>query len=438
MSYQGVGYGLTPSTSWQGAKQEAPVDSMAGYVQGVYKANGVVYACMAARLRLFSEARFQFRQVRSGRPGELFGTAELNILEEPWVNGTTGDMLMRMIQDADLAGNAYLYRAGDVLQRMPPDWVDIVLGSSQVPDHPGYALDAKVVGYLYHPGGRRSDAPPKALLPEQVAHFAPTPDPIARFRGMSWLTPVIRETLADQAATDHKLKFFENAATVPYAVKFDAGTARAVFESSVEAFKAQHQGTANAYKTLFLAGGMDVTPIGSDLKQVDFKVTQGGGETRIAAAAEVPPIIVGLSEGLQAATYSNYQLAMRRFVDLTMRPLWRNAAGSLSVLITVPPGSELWYDDRDIPALHESSRDAAEIQQLEAQTIHTLISAGFEPDSVIDAVTAGEFNRLAHTGLYSVQLQPAGAVTEGKGALVAGTVVPESPATTNGSTGGQP
>jgi phage portal protein BeeE len=255
---------------------------------------------------------------------------------------------------------------------------------------------------------------------------------------MSWLTPVIRETLADQAATDHKLKFFENAATVPYAVKFDAGTARAVFESSVEAFKAQHQGTANAYKTLFLAGGMDVTPIGSDLKQVDFKVTQGGGETRIAAAAEVPPIIVGLSEGLQAATYSNYQLAMRRFVDLTMRPLWRNAAGSLSVLITVPGGAELWYDDRDIPALHESSRDAAEIQQLEAQTIHTLISAGFEPDSVIDAVTAGEFNRLTHTGLYSVQLQPAGAVTEGKGALVAGTVVPESPATTNGSTGGQP
>jgi phage portal protein BeeE len=55
-------------------------------------------------------------------------------------------------------------------------------------------------------------------------------------------------------------------------------------------------------------------------------VTQGAGETRIAAAAGVPPVIVGLSEGLQAATYSNYSQARRRFADGTMRPLWRNAA----------------------------------------------------------------------------------------------------------------
>jgi hypothetical protein len=63
------------------------------------------------------------------------------------------------------------------------------------------------------------------------------------------------------------------------------------------------------------------------MKQIDFKVTQGHGETRIAAAAGVPPIIVGLSEGLEAATYSNYGQARRRFADVTMRPLWRERGG---------------------------------------------------------------------------------------------------------------
>jgi len=433
MSYGGVGYGISPSTTWEGAKQEAPSESFAGHIQGIYKANGVVFACMVARMLLFSEARFQFRQVRNGRPGELFGTGELQILETPWVNGTTGDLLSRVIQDADLAGNFYAYRTGNTITRMQPDWVSIVLGSNQIPDHPGWALDAKVVGYQYLPGGMKSGEDPINLLPEQVAHFAPIPDPAARFRGMSWLTPVIREVMGDNAATDHKISYFEHGATVPLAIKFDPAVQVSAFKEWVEAFKAEHQGVANAYKTLFLGGGADITAVGSDMKQVDFKVTQGAGETRIAMAARVPAVIAQISEGLQGSSLNegNYQVAMRQFADLTMRPLWRNVAASFAPIVRVPGSAELWYDDRDIPALHESSRDAAEIQQLQSNTIHSLIAAGFDPDTVIDAVTAGEFNRLAHTGMFSVQLQPAGSVTEGKGSLVAGV-----PVATNGNTGG--
>ena len=63
-----------------------------------------------------------------------------------------------------------------------------------------------------------------------------------------------------------------------------------------------HEGLWNAYKTLYLGGGADAKIIGSNMQQLDFKTVQGHGETRIAAAAGVPPIIVGLSEGLEAAT----------------------------------------------------------------------------------------------------------------------------------------
>ena len=372
---------------------------------------------MAVRMRLFSEARFQFSQMNQGRRGKLFGNKDLEPLEVPWPGGTTGDLLARMIQYTDLAGNAYVLKQADRLRLLRPDWVDIALAVDE--RNTGY----DVLGYVYFPGGKTSGQAPVPLGVEEVAHFAPNPDPEAFYRGMSWLTPVIREVMADGAATDHKENFFVNAATPNMIVKVPEGIRKEAFDQLVAAWKSKHEGVQNAYKTAFLTSGADATVVGSSFKEMDFKMTQGAGETRIAAAAEVPPVIAGFSEGLVSATYSNYQLAMRRFVDLTMRPLWRNAAGSLAPIITVPPGSELWYDDRDVPALHENARDAAEIRQIDALTIHSLITAGFLPDSVIQTVNP-EWAELEHTGLPSVQLSPIGAVGEGKGSLVTGTVVP--------------
>jgi hypothetical protein len=152
-----------------------------------------------------------------------------------------------------------------------------------------------------------------------------------------------------------------------------------------------------------------VKTVGADMQQVDFASVQGHGETRVCAAARVPPIIVGLSEGLESATYSNYGQARRAFADLTMRPLWRNVAGSLARLVNVPAGAELWYDSRDIPFLQEDQKDAAAIQQTKAVTIRELINAGYEPESVVKAVEADDYGLLKHTGLVSVQLQEPGA-----------------------------
>jgi hypothetical protein len=93
-----------------------------------------------------------------------------------------------------------------------------------------------------------------------------------------------------------------------------------------------------------------------------------------------------------------------------MRPLWRNFCGSLAPIVKVPTDAELWYDVRDIAFLREDEKDAAEIQQTDAISVKTLVDAGYDADSVIDAVTSGDLARLKgkHTGLYSVQLQAAG------------------------------
>jgi hypothetical protein len=179
-----------------------------------------------------------------------------------------------------------------------------------------------------------------------------------------------------------------------------------------------------------------VTVIGADMRQLDFKNTQGTGETRICAAGGIHPAIVALSEGLQGASLNagNFGAARRLVADGTLRPLWRNAAGSLEVLAAPPDtASRLWYDDRDVAFLREDARDAAEITQIEANTIAALVKEGFEPESAKAAVLGQNMDLLTHSGLLSVQLQPPG------------TTVPDTPAelasppavpALNGSSGG--
>jgi hypothetical protein len=785
IKFGGLNYSGSPIQTLYGKTPAEHIGSdFAGLVRGALQMSGPVSAVEMVRLMVFSEARFQWQRINNGRPGDLFGTQELGILETPWAGGTTGDLLARMILDADFAGSSYNTRIGDEVVRLRPDWVDIVLAPR---DTAFGQVGLKCAGYAYYNDGDRKKTP-VIFLPEEVAHFAPYPDPLANYRGMSWLTPVVREIQSDRAATQHKLKFFENAAAQPYTsgmltpqgwaqmgdikigdevigpdgkaravlgvypqgekdiykltfasgvtteccedhvwqvsnaydrkrgtsrlmtlkeilkdgVRYESGTAKwaipltdpvefanpapltvepyllglllgdgsfrsngqgsggvtlavtacdadetaqalapvlpegvsitrrdrggwaefyfrgvggpkvnpltqavkdlglfdvpgydktipaaymtalisdriallqglidsdgsietrqhgvrftttsqalaeqlaqlvrslggtasvkddgrngqpthrdrwnvrigllpewivparlsrkrdayrpnsrakdrcltltsvelvrraeaqcikvdaadglyvtdgfivthntpnlAVsmakevtseqFGEFVEQMDRSHNGTENAYKTLYTAGGADVTVIGADFKQLDFKATQGAGETRIAAAAGVGAILANLSEGMQGSSLNagNYQAAKRRFADGTMRPLWRNAAASLAVLIKPPPGGgqvRLTFDDRDIAFLREDQRDVAEIQAKEAQTMRTLTDAGWTPESVKAAIqNDGDWSQLVHSGLFSVQLQPPGTAS----------TPPAAPAVTPTAPGGQ-
>jgi hypothetical protein len=394
----------------QGTKEEIGSDFL-GLGNGALKANPVVYACMQARSSLFSEARFMYRQVRSGTPGELFSKPELEILRHPWPGGTTGDLLARTMQDADLAGNAFWVRKPGRLVRLRPDWVTFIHGSYNEPQMDMWDPDAELLGYAYQPGGP-GNGDPVFYQATEVAHFAPMPDPIAPARGMSWLTPLIREVTADSQMTTFKNAYLVNGATPNLVLTGVPGSSQEAFKEWVAAFEKGHKGVANSFKSLYLTATMDAKVIGSNMGNagLDFKAVQGLGETRIAAAAGVPAAVVGISEGLAGSSLNagNFAASMRRFADLTMRPAWRNACGSFERIVAVPGDAELWYDDRDIPALKDDIKDYAEVQSLQAQAVRGYVDAGFEPDAVIDAINAGDLKRLIgkHTGLYSVQLQP--------------------------------
>jgi len=393
------------TSPWQ--KQEELEHSFLDYVQNAYKASGVVFACQMARQRIFSQARFQWSTFSGAKPGPLFGSPELGLLEKPWPNGSTNELLARMIQDADMAGQAYIAREGNRLRRLRPDWVQIVLSAP-----PAEAVESDVKGYLYRPGGQSGKSDGKIYLPDELTHWTPTPDPEAQYRGMSWLTPVVREIRSDKAATQHKLSFFENAATPNIAVSFKESVTNEEFDAFMESLNGAHQGPRNAGKTLYLAGGADVTVIGADLKQLDFKVVQGAGETRIANAAGVPAVIVGLSEGLQGSSLNagNYKSARRNFSEGTLQDLWVGVCAALETVVRAPARARLWFDKTQIPFLRDDSKDIAEIQQTQANALRALVDAGFAPDAAVAFLAGDDLTALVgqHSGLYSVQLQPPG------------------------------
>lgn len=414
LTVNGHTYALSSINQTLRGDREEIGSEFASLVTQAFMSNTVVYACEVARIAAFSEARFQWRRMQQGRPGELFGDASLAVLEYPWDGAVTGDLLARLLLYADFGGTGFAIRSARNRAeynriRVPrPDWITMVMGSDRNPDDPAIAVDADLLAILYHPGGPTSGYKPEVFLPGEFAIFAPIPDPLARYRGIPWPSVAAREIAGDNSMTEHKRLFMANGATPNMVVTLDPSILQAEFDAWVDAFKEQEPTGAKSYKTLYLGGGAKVDVVGVDFQKLEFKSTQGAGETRIAAAAGVHPVIAGLSEGLAGSSLNagNFAAAKRRFVDLTVRPLWRNACGSLQTIVPPPVGAMLWYDDRDIPFLREDAKDRAEIQSMEAQTIRTLIDSGWEPDSIISAVRAEDWTRLTHSGLYSVQLQP--------------------------------
>jgi phage portal protein BeeE len=339
------------------------------------------------------------------------------LLERPWRNATTGELLSRMEWHAGLAGNAYVVRQSDRLRVLRPDFVAVVYGSDREPEDPMHALDGEVIGYAYQNGGIRPDnnSPLETLLPEDVAHWSPIPDPESPAMGISWVTAALREIQGDRAATEHKLRFFDNGATPSMVVKGIPATTKEQFDELVGMMESRHAGVANAYRTLYLTAGADATVVGADMKQLDFKATQGAGETRIALLGGVPAVLLGISEGLAGSSLNagNFGMARRIFADIWLYPTLQDVAAALSPVVDVPGDAELWFDTADIPLLREDGKDAADIESVKGATVTAYVREGFTADSAVKAVNAGDITLLRHTGNVSVQLQPPGTGSNG-------------------------
>lgn len=414
------GLGLT--TTYAGMRVTEIANTLPGYAAALRNCPPA-FAAQMVRALVLSQARFTFRRRAStSKTGRTFGGRALGVLEKPWQNGTTGQLLATMEWHAGLTGNSYVTnRTEGRLRVLRPDWVAVIYGSDQEPEDAAFALDGELIGYAYANGGLIAPGNGtltgianrvQTLLPDEVAHYtaAGLTDPEGGGIGMSWITPALKDMQADKAATEHKLMFWKNSASPNLVVKGIPAITKAQFDEIVDAMEAQHAGLRNAFKTLYLTAGADATVVGSTFQQMDLKNITALGETRIASLSRVPATLLGISEGLQGSSLNagNFDSSRRVFADTWVSPTLQDYAASLAPLVDVPNDAELWPDTSDMPILRDDSKAAAEIEQMKQASIVAYVNAGFTPESAVQAVSAGDVSLLKHTDLLSVQLQPAG------------------------------
>ncbi len=370
--------------------------------------NAAVAAVVNFRQSVFSEATFKFQSWQNGRPGQLFGAPALATLERPWQGAGTSHLLASMDLDATVYGNSYWIRAGAELARLNPEHVTII--TEEVLSLEGVPVSQRLIGYAYAKDRHQTAT---IFLPGEVAHYYTHPDPENPFRGCSWLRAVLADVDADSKMTGYKNALLQNSAVPGMVLKAEPGISPEQVTAAREALRARNTGWDKVGRTLILGSGFDPVTVGQNMQQLDMKSLQGAGESRIAAAGGVSPVLVGFSEGLQGSSLNsgNYGAARRRFADGTVRPMWRAACTALSVLVPPPAGARLWIDTGDVSFLQEDEQDEATIRETRARAIRTLVDAGYDPNAASQYVATGDVSVLtdAHSGLYSVQLQPAGA-----------------------------
>jgi HK97 family phage portal protein len=382
-----------PGTDAAGRNKEAGQPGVVRQARDAFSQNGVVFGCYSARAALISEARFT---LQSTIDKHLFGTTALSILEYPFPGATSGELLARVEQDVTTAGNSYWRRAtptngdDDQLVQMRPDCVTIV--SEELRDSAGrswkrpqgYQEDLRPLGV--------TDKDPQFYTTDEVAHYSPIPDPMAQFRGMSWLTPILREVGSDNAMTEYKTTHVQNGAQPGLVLKYPRNLSEKALESLKKRFAALYAGPDNAGKTLVLDEGADVTVAGSTLEQLQFVAVQGAGVERICSAAMVPLEVMGLSSGARGT----YQDAMRRFADLWARPSWRGICAAFQHVATpdIQPPTRLWFDVADIAALREGELERSQATLVRAQAVASFVTAGYTRESAIAAAESGELSQL--------------------------------------------
>lgn len=394
-------------TSMSGSPPERVGAEFAQLVGQVHQRHGVISAAVLARQLPLSQLRFRWRQEFGEEAGRLFGTDRLAPLE----GADRPELLALAERHVSYSGNAYFRLSRGRVVLLRPDWVDVLLVSDEAPDEARAAGDVQVAGYAYWPGGKRNSGNrPQILGVDEVAHWKPEPHPLAPWLGESWVTSVVREIMNDGQASDHISKFFENAATANMVVKAAEGLTLDQFKEWRKLFDEAHQGAHNAWKNVYVSHGTDVSVVGSGLGDLKMAELHGGFETRFAVRSRVPATMLGIREGMagSALNAGNYGATRRMWADGFFHPYADGLCSALEAIMPPPGGTSLTFDPDRVLLLQEDRKDAADILSTQMSAIGAGISAGFEPDAAVQAVTNGNLSALVgrHTGLTSVQLLP--------------------------------
>lgn len=300
-----------------------PDASYTSSAQAGYGRNELVYACIRERAENLPQSTLRVYPSAHGEALEDHRLRRLIANPNPMMGEF--ELFELSVTYLDLAGNCYwlIQRGRDGLPAelwpLRPDLIRIFPSSARRWDY-GYVLDPSAPKVEIVPIARRD-----------IIHVK-YPNPLDVYFGQPPLRPAARATSLDNAATDFVDTLLRNYAVPGVVIKTVEATTLEAANVLKQRWKLAFSGSRRGEPAV-LQQGMDVTPLGMNLRDLEFPDLRAFSESRICAALDVPPILVGAKVGLDRSTFTNYGEARKQ--------LWEEAIFSLQRRFGDPIQSQL-------------------------------------------------------------------------------------------------
>lgn len=253
---------------------------------------------------------WKFYKVVNKKPKEIDEHEIIDFLET--VNETqTGPEFKHLLAcHLELTGNAYILLDGvknatdkpTAMHLLDPGKVQIILDKTTYP--------YKVTKYKFTYDGRFFYYEPHEIL--QIRY----PNPSNQHMGLGTVQGAAEWIDNDNNATEFLRQFFLNGAQIGVTFETDM-TSEEQLQELLDAFKEQHAGVHNAYKTMALPKGVKRTDSGVKFDDIGYDTISDTNRDKILAAFRVPKTIVGAAESIPRA---NAETADYIFARRTIKP----------------------------------------------------------------------------------------------------------------------
>jgi HK97 family phage portal protein len=332
-----------------------PDASYASSAQTGYGRNELVYACIRERSENLPQSVLR---VYPGQHGEALEEHRLRrLLAQPNPVTNEFEFFELSVTYLDLAGNCYwlIQRGRDGLPAelwpLRPDLIRILPTQNPRVWNYGYVLDPSTSAR-----GTLTEIIP---VPQRDIVHVKYPNPLDAYFGQPPLRAAARAVSLDNAATDFVDSLLRNDATPTTVVT----TQDRVDDALVNRLRARWMarfGGRNRGGPVFLQKGMDIKAIGLNLRDLEFPDLRAYSESRICAAFDVPPILVGAKVGLDRSTFTNYGEARKQLWEEAIFSLQRRFGDAVAAKL-LPNFSgvgrsrvQLRWDNSDVLALQEA------------------------------------------------------------------------------------
>jgi HK97 family phage portal protein len=374
------------------AQAVEPDRSYANAADAGYRQNELVFACIQEYITSASEAILQVGN--DDEDGNLVPTTNqraLQLVAKPNAAMDTVAFLEAMHMQLLIGGNVYLFTPRSAIGTISgmywlrPDRIRIIPNQ----------MTGEAAAYRYTLNGQ------PYIIPAEFMGHHKTTDPLNDWYGLGNLQVLAKMVNLDTDATDFARSVFENKG-VPAGFLKVARRLNTQDEADQirRNWHARFAGKANWQRIGVLDEDASYEQLAPKMGEMAMPDLRNVTESRICAAFGVPPIVVGAKVGLESATYSNYAQAKESFWEETLLPAYKRAAAFFTRALSDTPdfrGMKFGFDFSEVHALADDQKEIAEVTKTRAESAAILIRAGYEPDSVSEALLLPE--GLVHTGM---------------------------------------